>query len=657
MNKEKQIEIKLYYKCKNIIIKEYKIDKYNVTFGDILDYFYDDIKNEYNQYQLKAKYFFNKKDLENKDIILNLLMNEHINIHNIKEIKIEIYLDEIYKIYDKDLPICNKLIIPIKNFDFLELYIYYPEKGTIDIREYYKKIYESNCLYKINDKTSFINSNNYLFLSGGEYNNNLTNDFWIIDNTKYSVTHLSIPSPKINHSMLNINDEYILIIGGNDTKTYLFNISKKEFIFFGDTNEIHLNPSLLIYNKYIYCFSEQNQTIIAEKKIFSLEEKPWEKINLLIQNSGTNKEISKTDNLLIILENKKYYEFYPEANIIQKIDLNEEENYEIYINPLDKNFYKLNKYYSAFMAKNFKEEKFLYVINKRWRKIHKMIFSENRYKIKEQYEYNINKVNKENMLIIKATFENKDEGIKLLKVKALKTKLNNLNNENNENISSEIIINDISLQNEEFNGYEHKSSKNNISFKINDNVVFDQYFNIVSDPKEKENTNINNPKNLFPIDLTNLADGIENIFTPIRKDLSPNVIKDISFNDKNKDEEFKFEQINFENQSLENVLDIPQEKAKKRAFNFMLPKDNIDDQIINREIKIEDSSQKQSFNDGINNETKNESKEQSKELKSEENNLANKDVNDDLNNKDELKNEEYNRRNNDLFLSVDAFGI
>ena len=61
-------------------------------------------------------------------------MNEHINIHNIKEIKIEIYLDEIYKIYDKDLPICNKLIIPIKNFDFLELYIYYPEKGTIDIR-------------------------------------------------------------------------------------------------------------------------------------------------------------------------------------------------------------------------------------------------------------------------------------------------------------------------------------------------------------------------------------------------------------------------------------------------------------------------------------------------------------------------------------------
>ena len=284
-----------------------------------------------------------------------------------------------------------------------------------------------------------------------------------------------------------------------------------------------------------------------------------------------------------------------------------------------------------------------------------MKFSENRYKIKEQYEYNINKVNKENMLIIKATFENKDEGLQLLKLKTLKTKLNDINNEN---ISSEIIINDISLQNEEFNGYEHKSSKNNISFKLTDNVVFDQYFNIVSDLKENQNINRNNPKNLFPIDLTNLADDVENIFTPIRKDLSPNIIKEISFNDKNNDEDIKFDQINFENQSLENVLDIPQEKHKKKVFNFILPKENIDDQIINREIKIEDFSKKQSFNEGINNnETKNESKEQSKEIKSEENNLANKEENDDLSNKDELKNEEYNRKNNDLFLSVDAFGI
>ena len=37
MNKENQIEIKLYYKCKNKTVKEYSIDKNNITFGDILD--------------------------------------------------------------------------------------------------------------------------------------------------------------------------------------------------------------------------------------------------------------------------------------------------------------------------------------------------------------------------------------------------------------------------------------------------------------------------------------------------------------------------------------------------------------------------------------------------------------------------------------------
>ena len=50
--------MKIYYKCKNKIIKEFFINKFDVNFGDILDYFYKDIKNEYNnKFQLKSKYF------------------------------------------------------------------------------------------------------------------------------------------------------------------------------------------------------------------------------------------------------------------------------------------------------------------------------------------------------------------------------------------------------------------------------------------------------------------------------------------------------------------------------------------------------------------------------------------------------------------------
>ena len=46
-----------------------------------------------------------------------------------------------------------------------------------------------------------------------------------------------MPSPKNNHSMIYLNDEYILIIGVNEISTY------------------------------IYRFREQNETIIAEKII------------------------------------------------------------------------------------------------------------------------------------------------------------------------------------------------------------------------------------------------------------------------------------------------------------------------------------------------------------------------------------------------------
>ena len=644
MNKENQIEIKLYYKCKNKTVKEYSIDKNNITFGDILDYYYNDIKRDCNQFQLKSKYLFNKKILENQDIILNLLMNEHINIHNIKEIKIEIYLDQIYKIYDENLPQYNKLIIPIKNNDCLELYVYYPEKGVMDIEEYHKKIYKEYSLFKINKQSSFCNSHNYLFLSGGEDNNEIINDFWIIDNNQYSIKYLSMPSPKSNHSMINLNDEYILILGGNDTKTYLFNIEKNEFIFFENTNNTHLNPYIILFNNYIYCFSEQSEIIIAEKKLFSLDKNLWENINLSLLDSEKDNEISKGDTLLIILDNKKYYEFSPEKNTIKQVGLDDDENYEVNVSSNDKNFYKLNKYYSTCIPKNFNEEKKLYVINKKSRKIHNMNFEDKRFLIKSQYEDNLDIVNIENLLIIKCTFENEDEDIKVLKAKRKKTVLKNLESDNNDTtLENEIIINELSLLKEENYDFEHKSSKNNINLILPNNVLHEQYIHRTSGLKQK-----------LYIDVNDLGEGIENIFTPIKKDLkSPFLIN----NDiKQNEESIIFEQINMENKSNDNILDLSHEKAQKRVFNFNLTKDVIDDQIISREVKSGVIPQDISFNNDINNNNstnENGIKEEKKQEKKEEN----KEIKIDLNNKEENKKELNYEKNNDLFLSVDAFAL
>ena len=126
-----------------------------------------------------------------------------------------------------------------------------------------------------------------------------------------------MPSPKSKHSMFNINNKYILIIGGNDSKTYLYNISKNEFIFWENTNFIHLNPSIILYNNFVYCFSEQNQKIIAEKKLFSLDKNNWENIDISLINPEEDNHIINNDTLLIILDNKKYYEFNPEKNTME----------------------------------------------------------------------------------------------------------------------------------------------------------------------------------------------------------------------------------------------------------------------------------------------------------------------------------------------------
>ena len=517
MKEEESLEIIILFRIKNRIIKDYSFNKNDITFRDIL-LLYDNIKKEYNQYQLKSKYFYHEKELKINDSLLDLLISDDVNLYSINQIVVEIYLDEIYNIDDEELQKYFKLVIPVKNDNSLELYIYYPEKGTIDIEEYYKNIFDEYLLYKINDKTSICNSNNYLFLSGGEYNDEIIDDFWIIDNTQYSIKHLRLPSPKTKHSLYNINNEYILIIGGNDTKTYLYNIEKKEFIFFENTNNIHINPKILFFKNYIYCFSIQNEIIIAEKKLFTLEEKySWENISFIDFDMDIN--MSENDSLLIILDNKKYYEFIPEKNILKKIILNDEENYEINISSNDKNFYKLNKYYNACIPKNFKNEKILYVLNKKTRKIHKMEFSGQRYIIKEQYKENNDIINKENLLIIKTNLDKEKENIdQLLKLHSSKRVLNNLNEEDDLINFDNKIINESSLLKEEDTGLERKSSKNSINLIIPKNVIYEQLTQPTFNLEDNENIEKNGHTKELHIDLNNLFDGNEAIFTPIKRD-------------------------------------------------------------------------------------------------------------------------------------------
>ena len=646
--------MKIYYKCKNKIIKEFFINKFDVNFGDILDYFYKDIKNEYNnKFQLKSKYFFEAKELQQKDVILDLLMNEGINMYNLKLVKLEIYLDEAHKLFDEDLPKYNKLIIPIKKDDSMLLYIYYPEKGTINIEEYHKNIFNEYSLNKINNKTSSCNSHNYLFLSGGEYTKEIISDFWIINNINYSINHSQIPSPKSKHSMFNINNKYILIIGGNDSKTYLYNISKNEFIFWENTNYIHLNPSILLYNNFVYCFSEQNQKIIAEKKLFSIDKNNWENIDISLINPEEDNHIINNDTLLIILDNKKYYEFNPEKNIIEEIKLNNEENYEINICANDKNFYKLNKHYDCCIPNNFNENKILYVLNKKWRKMHTMNFELKKYEIKHQYQEKNYDINKENFLKIIAVLEDEEKEIQpLIRMNSLKKILKENDNSDKDitNLDNEIIINNLSLKKEENNEFEHKSSKNNINFIIPKNVVYEQFIRRTS-KEDDSSIEYNNKKNSLHIDLDNLADGIEDIFTPIKRDLPSPYLTQPVYNQGKKEESIILEQ-SMENQSeYMNDDESYKKKPTKKNSKLMVSNDILDDQFLFREIKNSNDPINHEINHEINND-ENEEKGNKKDLLDENKNnniIDNNDINNG-NKKEEPKKE-------DLFISIDAYAI
>jgi len=273
-----------------------------------------------------------------------------------------------------------------------------------------------------------------------------------------------------------------------------------------------------------------------------------------------------------------------------------------------------------------------------------MYFEDKRFLIKTQYEDNPDIVNIENLLLIKCTFENEDEDIKVLKAKRKMTVLKNLENENNDTtLENEIIINELSLLKEENYGFEHKSSKNNINLILPNNVLHEQYIHRTSGLGQK-----------LYIDVNDLGEAIENIFTPIKKDLkSPFLVNN---DDKQKEESIIFEQINMENKSNDNILDLSHEKAQKRVFNFNLPKDAIDDQIISREVKSGVIPQEISFNNDINN-NENEIKEEKKEEIKEEKKEEKQEIKNDLNNNEENKKEFTYEKNNDLLLSVDAFEL
>ena len=486
-----------------------------VSFGDIIQYFNSNLKTEF--LNMKKIYSFKGIPLKETTIIKYLV---DIPKDNSKILVISLEINEKEILDDESEPIIPKIIKP-KFYPF-SLFVYTPREGKITLEEYTSNIVKEYNLKKISSLSSYCNSPNSFFISGGGiYYKNAINDFWIINKEDFSIELKKMPTAKRDHSMIYIPNQLVFIAGGDDAKCFIFDIQKKIFINYADLNGIYPKPALLNFNNYIYCFSKlTNEKNYFERTNISNKYPMWEKIfpkfgkNVYLNNKKIFL-VSKCVNNLIIIgagDNVKQSKIYIYNLANNEINVKEEKND---IEELDnKSFDKVSKSYNIAIPRYFDREKNILILNKRKKQIKKIYFSDsninNKIRMREENEIpndessikielqSINNNQKENKLKnIKNNIEiEKNE--KIYKINTNRNRYNTTNNEyyiQNNNLIEEILEddeekNDINKVNKTIQA---KSNHNKIYFQNqinhNYNPINDLKNNLAVKSTNKEEVN------------------------------------------------------------------------------------------------------------------------------------------------------------------------
>ena len=131
--------------------------------------------------------------------------------------------------------------------------------GIVTLEPYSEDAINLYELNKFNSSSAYCNSQYDLYISGGNSDDNISNIFWIIDKNKKIITKTEMPSPKENHSMIYLKEKFILVTGGNDLKTFFYDINQNLFISCADLNHKCSKPALFRYNNYIYCLCDLDE--------------------------------------------------------------------------------------------------------------------------------------------------------------------------------------------------------------------------------------------------------------------------------------------------------------------------------------------------------------------------------------------------------------
>ena len=178
------VKVIFYTKYEIIKEEEFSID---TTFEKIIDYFNNNVKIEQNEfgnvdYNLKSLYKISNTNIKNEDSIKSLI--EPTDISKLSEIKLWVEVEEIKQPTDN---IINNLheeinIIYKPKSNPFSIFSFNIKLGIVTIEPYAENIVTLYELNKFNSSSAYCNSPNDLFISGGNSDNNISNNFWIINN-------------------------------------------------------------------------------------------------------------------------------------------------------------------------------------------------------------------------------------------------------------------------------------------------------------------------------------------------------------------------------------------------------------------------------------------------------------------------------------------
>ena len=509
------ILIKAIYYSKSCIIGE-QIFTPEVTFGDILNYFNANLKTEF--LNLKRIYSYNGINLSE-----TYKMKEMFKMPKDKscliEIKIEVNEEAILD--DEFDPVISKIIKP-KFYPF-SLFVYSPREGKITLEEYTSNISKEYNLKKISSGSSYCNSPDSLFISGGGvYYKNPINDFWIINKEDYSIELKKMPLAKRDHSMIYIPNQLVLIVGGGDNKCIIYDIQKDIFFDWADLNDKHYKPALFILNNYIYCFGElTKEKNYFERTNISSKYPKWEKIFPIFKRNVYlfNKKIffvSKSINNLIIFgagDNKRQSKIYMYNLLNNEISILED---TCDIEELDnKTFEKVSESYNIAIPKYYDRERNILILNKKKKKINKIYFSNNKLdKIRifekdeimsDESDINIEikpiKNNQINSSILESKLNSIKKNIEDVNM-SYKKKHYNINTEcfdqnNTVNLIEEINEDDEEkYENNNMNNKTISINSNHIKYNIPKNIGYSEFVNTRNQNNDYYNNEINKDFNL-----------------------------------------------------------------------------------------------------------------------------------------------------------------